>query len=743
MIGFVRKIVLYLVGAFTIAAHADICEFCTYEVTAENIEKFITEDKLKDTTAVFEILDKYINWQAGTREDLIALMSQEVRDYPEFARTINNFIAINTAVTEKKRATLWADSMIDKVWIDEKAMAMLKEKLVLEFQGERFSPIVLDFLNNLQGIRFNDSLLAHRYALSMLAAFLRVCVDTTNTYAIYDTVLWNDKQLKELETFSAPLQPQATTTNAKKSVSQESAAIRLRHYLDKYRGRHCSDESWNRVFSRLDSLYLELFAKAVNKTTRVAVDFDETKPILWKGKGCGCSHQDQLNGEVIGIYPYWFANDTTKWINFSAVTRIAFYAMYADGDGQLHMPSGIPALAYLGKPGNSDFVAVAHEHFVKMDWIIGKSDWAGFKTPEQLETFFANLSDEIEQLVSVKNNSIFQRVVNRLSFSGDDYGNRGDGATLFFRNYPTDSASTAIFNKFFKNLHLRLREHNPNVFLNMMVNRVDLAEDIYAVANDTGIVDLPGGIYSYANFRKIITEPVAQNGARPETDEIIDSLTNLMLVVTEEPVGRSKRLIHDNLSLNLKGDERHIVLKAIIPVIWFDDRQWEQLGDDAAFFNDSYFGLAVAPFATNEGAAEICGPSGGIGMCLTKFYKKDDKDITFSSQARSAVPFFCMYRWAFRLMNTVVYSLVVLLLLGYFASCTISAFFDKHLAFFVGIVVVPPALTTTMLVLFDPVATSLAGAFRFLPIIVLVLSVIAVSLLRVYRNADLPKRNIK
>ena len=148
----------------------------------------------------------------------------------------------------------------------------------------------------------------------------------------------------------------------------------------------------------------------------------------------------------------------------------------------------------------------------------------------------------------------------------------------------------------------------------MMVNRVDLAEDIYAFANDTDNVDLPGGIYSYANFRKIITEPVAQNGARPETDEIIDSLTNLMLVVTEEPVGRSKRLIHDNLSMYLKGDERHIVLKAIIPVIWFDDRQWEQLGDDAAFFNDSYYGLAVAPFATNEGAAEICGPSGGIGM---------------------------------------------------------------------------------------------------------------------------------
>ena len=621
---YIRTFVCTLAFIVTTTAFAGTCELCTYEVTAENIENYIKEDKLYDTTAVFKILEKYINWQAGTREDLIALMSQEVRDYPEFARTINNFIAFDPAVTEKKKATLWADSMIDKVWIDEKSMDKLKEQLVLQFQFERISPIILDFLNNLQGIRFNDSLLAHRYALSMLAAFLRVCVDTTNTYAIYDTVLWSDKQLEELETFSAPLQPQATTTNAKKSVSQESAAIRLRHYLDKYRGRHCSDESWNRVFSRLDSLYLELFAKAVNKTTRVAVDFDETKPILWKGKGCGCSHQDQLNGEVIGIYPYWFASDTTKWINFSAVTRIAFYAMYADGDGQLHMPSGIPALAYLGKPGNSDFVAVAHEHFVKMDWIIGKSDWAGFKTPEQLETFFANLSDEIEQLVSVKNNSIFQRVVNRLSFSGDDYGNRGDGATLFFRNYPTDSASTAIFNKFFKNLHLRLREHNPNVFLNMMVNRVDLAEDIYAVANDTGIVDLPGGIYSYANFRKIITEPVAQNGARPETDEIIDSLTNLMLVVTEEPVGRSKRLIHDNLSMYLKGDDLHIVQKAVVPVIWFDGRKWENLRDDAAFFKDNYSGMAVAPFATDEAATEFCGPSGSIATCLKGIYNKED-----------------------------------------------------------------------------------------------------------------------
>ena len=702
MMRFIRNLVCSLTVVFAVAAHAEKCELCTYEVTAENIQQYVTEDKLKDTTAVFEILDKYINWHTGTREDLIALMSQEFREYPEFARTINNFIAIDPAVTEKKKATLWADSMIDKVWIDAIAMDKLKKKLVLEFQGERFSPIILDFLNNLQGIRFNDSLLAHRYALNLLAASLRICIDTSNTYAIYDSVLWNDQQFEELKTFSG-------------YAKNDTTSAHLFTYLEKFRGRHCSDERWYRVFPRLDSLYSNIFAKPVNKVTTIAADFDETKPILWKGNGCGCSHQDQLNGEVIGIYPYWFASDTTKWINFSAVTRIAFYGMYADANGQLRMPTGFPALGYLSKPGNSDFVATAHEHFVKMDWIIEKSDWAGYKTPEQLEAFFAYLADEIDQLVSVKNNSTFQRVVNRLSFSGDDYGNRGDGATLFFKNYPTDSVSTAIFNNFFKSLHLRLREHNPNVFLNMMVNRVDLAEDIYAFANDSGNVDLPGGIYSYANFRKIITEPVTQNRARPKTDEIINSLTNLMLVVAEEPVGRSKHLILNNMSTYLKGDDRHIVLKATIPVIWLDERQWEQFDDDATFFNDSYSGIAVAPFATNE-------------------------------QVRSTLPFFCTHRWAFRLMNTLVYLLVALLLLGYFASrtikplaLTISDFFDKHFALFVGIVVVPPAFTTTMLVLFDPVASSIAGTFFLLPIIAVALVMIAISLLRVYRS----KKNIK
>jgi hypothetical protein len=311
--------------------------------------------------------------------------------------------------------------------------------------------------------------------------------------------------------------------------------------------------------------------------------FDDSKPIVWDGAGCGCSHKDQLNGDVIGIYPYWFAGDTTKWVDFSAITRISFYGLSVNSHGVLQMPSGTRALTYLDKKGFSDFVSQAHRHYVKMDWIIEKSDWNDLKNPEKLNEFFNKLSGEIKSLVNVHNNSLFQRIVNKISFSGDDYGNRGDGVTFYFKNYPTDSTATSLFNEFFTSLHSDLLKSNPNIFLNMMVNRLNLTEDIYALRIDSGAVKGPEGIYSYTNFRKIITEPKKENGNNASTDEIIDNLKNLLLVINEEPLSRSKRLIHSDLSLQLKGDHRHIVLKALAPVIWFDNRQWDQLSDDATY----------------------------------------------------------------------------------------------------------------------------------------------------------------
>lgn len=755
MINVFRNITRILAFLLFTTLYAHTCELCTYEVTPENIKSYETGGKLKDTTEAFKILDKYINWYFNSRDDMALQLSQELKDYPHFLKTVNNYVLETWMMREKIiKEESWPDPIVDKVWLNKAGMDSLKKYMVLGIHGDLYSTTILKFLNELQGVRFADSLLARRYALSLLAASLAICSDTTNAaFAIFDSVLWNKEEIQDLlklvdkiETpqFSKPPTSSKKKKSTKKSTEKKlSTSEHLTRYFSWYRGRTCSDERWYRVFTRLDTLYSHIFEATVNDAMFQDKVFDDSKSIVWDGAGCGCSHKDQLNGDVIGIYPYWFAGDTTKWVDFSAITRISFYGLSANSNGVLQMPSGTRALTYLDKKGFSDFVSQAHRHYVKMDWIIEKSDWNDLKNPEKLNEFFNKLSGEIKSLVNVHNNSLFQRIVNKISFSGDDYGNRGDGVTFYFKNYPTDSTATSLFNEFFTSLHSDLLKSNPNIFLNMMVNRLDLTEDIYALRIDSGAVKGPEGIYSYANFRKIITEPQKENGDNASTDEIIDNLKNLLLVINEEPLSRSKRLIHSDLSLQLKGDNRHIVLKALAPVIWFDNRQWDQLSDDATYYNDSYYSLGIAPYATDIGADEICGNKGNIGVCLNEYFKKDDKDITFSSQIRSEIPFFCMYRWAFRLLNTLIYIMAIALLLGYFGSCTVSAFFDKHLALLVGLVVIPPAFTTTILVLFDPVATSLAGTFRFLPIIVLVLSVITASLIKIYRNADFPKRKIK
>lgn len=729
---------------------AHTCELCTYEVTPENIKSYDTDGKLKDTTEAFKILDKYINWHFNSRDDMALQLSQELKDYPHFLKTVNNYVLETWMMREKIiKEESWPDPIVDKVWLNKAGMDSLKKYMVLELHGDWLSTTILKFLKDLQGIRFADSLLARRYAISLLAASLGICSKTSDSFAVFDSVLWSNDKTEDLlrivdyTNLSQPmnfLKAKSTNNSTEKKISQSE---HLGRFFNLYKNRTCSDERWHRVFTQLDTLYTYLFENVVFSAMHQDASFDDSKPIKWNGVGCGCSRKDQLNGDVIGIYPYWFADDTTKWVDFSAITRLSFYGIYANDNGSLLMPSGISTLAYLGKEGFSNFVSEAHRHHVKMDWIIEKSDWKNLNNSEKLEDFFGNLAKEIKSLIEQPTNTLFQRMVNKLSFSGDDYDTRGDGVTFYFKNYPTDSLSTAIFNKFFKKLHQLLLSHNPNAYLNMMANRLDLTEDIYSLSIDSGAVMGPEGIYSYANFRKIITEPESKNETKPSSDEIVDNLKNLLLVVNEEPLSRSKRFILSDLSLQLKGEDRHIVLKALAPVIWFDNRQWEQLSDDATYYNDSYNNLGIAPYATDIDAAKICGNKGNIGVCLNEYFKKDSKDITFSSQIRSAFPFFCTHRWAFRLLNTLIYIFAVALLLSYIGLRPIRAFFNKHLALLIGLIVFPPAFTTTILVLFDPVATSLAGTFRFLPIIVLLLSVLAVSLLKIFRNADFPKMKIK
>ena len=87
------------------------------------------------------------------------------------------------------------------------------------------------------------------------------------------------------------------------------------------------------------------------------------------------------------------------------------------------------------------------------------------------------------------------------------------------------------------------------------------------------------------------------------------------------------------------------------------------------------------------------------------------------------------------------YAFVFLLLFAYFVICRVNAYFSRRLALFVALVAIPPLISTLTLSNFDPVFSEFAGsALRWGCFAVIVIVVIAITLLQVYRSADLPKR---
>ena len=330
-----------------------------YMVSPEKVEEYVKLDLLNDTVKAFEILDKYRAWFFESRLQMSETIQQELKDLPQFKKIVNNFIQATWILRE--------DESIDKtgmmnyrVWLGDRGLDSLKWYIRNDLKNVNYSKSANKFLEDLQGIIFADTLLAHHYAMSLFAASVGVCNDSVvNRYIKDGDLRWSDDQIKELfEQRKVKLSDiLIMKNNVKKGKKKLTDIERVLEFRKAYNGRICSDELWKAVVARLDTLYSRSLADLVAGAIVKETPFDEKTPINWSRKSCGCSHKDELNGEVFGIYPYWLANDTTHWIDFEGVTRMAYYGLRATDEGLLEMPSGMLAKDYLNDEKNYEFVA--------------------------------------------------------------------------------------------------------------------------------------------------------------------------------------------------------------------------------------------------------------------------------------------------------------------------------------------------------------------------------------------------
>ncbi len=537
--------------------------------------------------------------------------------------------------------------------------------------------VALQVLKNMQGVDFPDTSLVHHYALKALAVYFNnMCGESFDGDGVQD--------------------------------------------------KNCSDKQWTRTLDYLDTLYRNSILPSLSAVLEHVDGFNDD-PLLTNGKkSCGCSSKDKFDSEIFGIYPYWYVGDSTKWIDFEGVTRLEFYGLYADDKGTLHLPSGTLASEYLSDEKNYEFVNEVHRHFVKFDWIVQKDDWNYIDSKESFKKFFENLVNEIEMVVNKKINSGFQRFVNTLSFYADDFEYRGDGVTLRFKNYPKDSIATNEFKVFFRKLNKVLSAENAHAFVNVMMDRLDLVDSMGLGNNN--------GIYSYKYFADI--------GVFPEDYQKFskNELRNYLFVVLEEPTSHSKRFVLNDLDQQVDGKNRRDVIHSVVPMVWFDNKQWYQLQNDEPFYNDTYFGFAVGPYATDVKAKDACFAPGNLGTCIVQFFGIGKNRY---ERQGSIAAFACKHRWIFRLLNLLSFLIAVGVLVSYFVSDDVEDFFRTRLVLLLGIVVLPSVITMAVVMLFDPFVTFINGLLGLLPNIVLFLVAVAIILLQAREKRDVPTRRVE
>lgn len=531
--------------------------------------------------------------------------------------------------------------------------------------------VTLQVLKNMQGVDFLDTSLVHHYALKALTVnFNNMCGESFDGDGVQD--------------------------------------------------KNCSDKKWTQTLDNLDTLYRDSILPSLNAVLEHVDGFDDTPLLTKETKSCGCSSKDKFESEIFGIYPYWYVGDSTKWIDFEGITRLEFYGLYADDKGILHVPSGTLASEYLSDEKNYEFVNEVHRHFVKFDWIVQKDDWDYINSRESFRKFFENLVNEIDMVLNAKINSGFQRFVNTLSFYADDFEYRGDGVTLRFKNYPKDFDATSEFKVFFRKLNKVLSAKNAHAYVNIMMDRLDLVDSVGLGNNN--------GIYSYKYFANI--------GVFPEDYQKFskNELKNYLFVVLEEPTSHSKRFVLNDLDQQVESKNRRDVIHSVVPMVWFDNKQWYRLQNDELFYNDTYFGFAVGPYATDVKAKDACFAPGNLGKCIVQFFGIGNN--RYERQGNVAA-FVCMYRWVFRFLNILFFFIAVGVLISCCVSYDVRTFFRNRLLLLALIVVLPSVFAMTIVVLFDPFVTFITGLLGLLPNIALFLIALAVVLLQIGKKKSI------
>ena len=382
--------------------------------------------------------------------------------------------------------------------------------------------------------------------------------------------------------------------------------------LDLRNPGHCARNSLGGTMRSWTDPYLAQIAVAARQQYR----FSETRQISWSAdkswsaeKNCGCVLQDRLPGiwgwapdgekplgTAYGLAPLWQAGGPLN-IDFEVLSRIGLYAIPVGDDGELLDPLKGQSAA----PDWLDFAEEAHRHRTSVDWIIRRTDWETWKskTREARQTFFRDLTKQIDNMLQETTGGWFRRALSQLTFGAVPVVKRGDGVTLYFEHYPGDLDSVEAFKTFHHELNVALRRSiGDDYAVNVLLSRNDLGSGLFGCDN---LADL----------------------LRPRKDDAAGQGKAVrgkghFLVFMDEPTTNTKKGLRQELEDCQSGQMRIELQNAIVPVIVYDGKRdgksesEPQFRDDNLYFSFNFggVGLWLRPENPAPDAAANASPTG-------------------------------------------------------------------------------------------------------------------------------------
>ncbi len=319
-----------------------------------------------------------------------------------------------------------------------------------------------------------------------------------------------------------------------------------------------------------------------------------SQPLQWTAiEGCHCN-DGRAGQPIYAIAPNWLNPEPPRAMDFSLIHRITPFALPLNQDLEQVQPEAWP-------PERVAFIETARRYGTRVDFGIYRRDWQ-FLATEPTEAREALLERLVTQTPRHARALLDQplpgwRARAKAWLPGfGEVQRMGDGLTVYFDQLPDPARDPVLaerfadfYPRFIRGLSLAMTENRSrNYVINLLINDVQLQQ--------AG----PFEVARLFELLKAVEDPNTENGRIVETSNDYKRNSNVQLrflVLLSEPSTDSKKRLRGVIEASpaLKGGDRRIFLRSVVPVLVLPQANSQQYQDDLVYVQDNFDGIGFWP----------------------------------------------------------------------------------------------------------------------------------------------------